>query len=62
MIKDGALVSEVNSQIDAILGKMDAVAVVVPEFGTIAMLILVIAIISIISVTARTKLSLASKI
>jgi predicted secreted protein with PEFG-CTERM motif len=62
MIKDGASVSEVNSQIDAILGKMDAVAVVVPEFGTIAMLILVIAIISIISVTARTKLSLASKI
>ena len=62
MIKDGAPASEVNSQIDAILVKMDAVAVVVPEFGTIVAMILVVAIISIISVTARSKLSLTSKI
>jgi predicted secreted protein with PEFG-CTERM motif len=61
MIKEGAPVSEVNSQIDAILVKMDTVAVIVPEFGTIAVLILVVATISIISITARTKLSLVPK-
>ena len=62
MIKDGATVQEVTSQIDAILVKMDDVTVVVPEFGTIAVMILVVAIISIISVTARSKLSLTPKI
>ena len=62
MIKEGATVQEVTSQIDAILVKMDDVAVVVPEFGTIAVMILVVAIISIISVTARSKLSLSPKI
>ncbi len=62
MIKDGAPASEVNSQIDAIQVKMDDVAVVVPEFGTIVALVLVISIITIISVTARSKLSLTSKI
>lgn len=62
MIKNGAPASEVNSQIDAILVKMDSVAVVVPEFGTIAVLILIIATISIITITARTKLSLVPKI
>lgn len=62
MIKDGASVSEVTSQIDTILVKMDDVAVVVPEFGTIAVLILVVAIISIIAVTARSKISIVSKI
>jgi hypothetical protein len=42
MIKHGAPASQVSSQIDTILTKMDIVAVVVPEFGTIAILVLVV--------------------
>ena len=45
MIKNGASSSEVDSQIDAILIKMTTVEQVVPEFGSIAILILVTAII-----------------
>jgi len=45
MIKNGASSSEVDSQIDAILIKMTTVEQVVPEFGSIAILILVAAII-----------------
>ena len=45
MIKSGASSSEVDSQIDAILIKMITVEQVVPEFGSIAILILVAAII-----------------
>jgi len=43
------------------IGQMDA-AQVVPEFGTIATLILVVAIVSIIAVTAKSKLSLMPRI
>jgi len=35
---------------------------VVPEFGTIAMIILAVAIVSIIAITAKTKISLIPKL
>jgi len=62
MMKSGASVSEVNSQIDAILIKMDTVEVVVPEFGTIAAIILAVAITSIIVISTRSKLNLVPKL
>ena len=56
MIKEGASVSDVNSQIDAILIKMTTVEHVVPEFGSIAMLILVTAIIGLVLFARKTNL------
>jgi predicted secreted protein with PEFG-CTERM motif len=56
LIKSGASVSEVNSQIDVIMIKMDTVEVVVPEFGTTPMMILVVAIIGSILFASRSKL------
>ncbi len=56
MIKNGAPSSEVNQKIDAIISDMDIVQVSVPEFGTVAMMILAVAIISIVAVTAKTKM------
>ncbi|MGI0009137.1 MAG: PEFG-CTERM sorting domain-containing protein [Nitrosopumilaceae archaeon] len=62
MIKNGATVEEVNSQIDEILLKMDEVAVIVPEFGQMALLVLAVAIISIIAISVRNqKFSLIPK-
>lgn len=62
MIKNGAPVEEINSQIDEILLKMDQVAVIVPEFGQMALLVLVVAIISIIALSVRNqKFSLLPK-
>ena len=58
MIKNNAAPSEVSDQIDSILAKMDTIAVIVPEFGTIAMMILVIAIVSIVAISAKSRLSL----
>ncbi|WP_316506240.1 PEFG-CTERM sorting domain-containing protein [Nitrosopumilus sp.] len=58
MIKNGEPSSKVSAHIDAILEKMDTIATVVPEFGTIAMMILAVAIISIVAVSARSKISL----
>ena len=58
MIKEGKPASEINTQADIILKKMDEVAVAVPEFGTIAMMVLTVAIISIVAVTARSKISI----
>lgn len=58
MIKNDAPISEVHEQVDAILTKMDTIATVVPEFGTIAMMILTVAIISIIVITTKSRLSL----
>jgi len=57
MIKAGASVSEVNSQIDAILIKMTTVEQVVPEFGTIAILILVTAIIGSVLFARKSNLA-----
>ena len=61
MIRSDASVSDVNQQVDKILVKMDTVAKVVPEFGTIAMMILSVAIISIVAITAKSKLGILSK-
>ena len=58
MIKNGESISKIDSQIDAILVKMDTIAEVVPEFGTIAMMILVVSIISIIAVTSKSRISI----
>ena len=63
MIKQGAPSTQVSSQIDTILSKMDTVAVVVPEFGTIAMMILVVSIVAVIVLASKSKtLSLVNKI
>ena len=51
MIRNGQSSDQINSQIDAISEKMGDIATVVPEFGTIAMLILAISIISIVIVS-----------
>jgi len=58
MIKNGQPSSEIDSQVDAILEKMDAISMVVPEFGTIAIMILAVASISIVAVTAKSRIAL----
>lgn len=55
MIRNDAPISEVETQIDTLLIKMEAVEMAVPEFGTIAMLVMVVAIIGIVIVTAQHK-------
>jgi len=60
MIKNDASTSKVDQKVDDILAKMDTVAKVVPEFGTITMMILSVAIISIVAVTAKSRLSIMS--
>jgi predicted secreted protein with PEFG-CTERM motif len=62
MIKNDDSVSQVNQKVDDILEKMDAVAKVVPEFGTIAMMILAVSIISIIAVSAKSRLKIMPRI
>ena len=52
MIKNNESPEMINSHIDVILDKMDTIAIIVPEFGTIAVMILVVAIISIITLKA----------
>ena len=58
MIKNGESSSKINAQVDAILEKMNTIAAIVPEFGTIAMMILAIAVISIVAITAKSRISL----
>ena len=58
MIKSGEPSSKIDTQVDAILEKMDTIATVVPEFGTIAMMVLAVAIISIIAVTSKSRISI----
>lgn len=58
MITNDVPASEVNQQIDVILEKIDTVAKVVPEFGTLAMMILAVAVISIVAITAKSRLIL----
>lgn len=55
MIKNGAPVSEVSAQIDDILLKMDEVAVIVPEFGQIAAMILIAGLIGSIVIFSKSK-------
>ena len=58
MIKTGEPSSKIDTQVDAILEKMDTIATVVPEFGTIAMMVLAVAIISIVAVTSKSRISI----
>ena len=60
MIKAGASASEVSDQIDAILLKMDAVAVIVPEFGAMAAIVLAVAVSVAIVFASRSRLSIIS--
>ena len=62
MIKNGAPASEVSSQIETVLVKMETVAVVVPEFGTIAMMVLVVSIVAVIALASRSKTLSLSRI
>lgn len=55
MIKSGVPASKVSAHIDEILAKMDKVAVIVPEFGTIALVVLAIATITIIVIANKNK-------
>jgi predicted secreted protein with PEFG-CTERM motif len=55
MINNDAPSLEVNQQVDDILVKMDNVAKIVPEFGTIAAMILVVGIISTMVILSKNK-------
>ena len=58
MIKSNESTDKVDAQIDMILSDLAQAKKVVPEFGTITMMILAVAIISIIGFTTRSKISL----
>ena len=58
MIKNSEPSSQIDAHIDNTLAKMDTIATIVPEFGTIAIMILAISIISIVAVTSKSKISL----
>lgn len=58
MIRNGEPSSDVNEHIDAILVKMDTIAKVVPEFGTMTIIILTAAIICVMAVTTKSKITL----
>jgi predicted secreted protein with PEFG-CTERM motif len=55
MISNNAPASEVNQQVDDILAKIDTVAKIVPEFGTITVMILVVGIISTMVLLSKSK-------
>ena len=54
-IRSGAPVSQVDAKIDAILEKMDEVAVIVPEFGAMAAIVLAVSVVAILAVTSRLR-------
>ncbi len=61
MMRDGAPVPEVEAQIDAVLDKMNAVAAVVPEFGTVAVIVLAAAAVAAVAAaSARPGLRLSA--
>ncbi|MGI0010869.1 MAG: PEFG-CTERM sorting domain-containing protein [Nitrosopumilaceae archaeon] len=63
MIRNGAPASEVNALIDELLLKMDTVAVIVPEFGPMALAVLVTAIVAIVALSMKyQKLSLVQRL
>ncbi|HSB84435.1 MAG TPA: PEFG-CTERM sorting domain-containing protein [Nitrosarchaeum sp.] len=62
MIKNDASSSQVDQKVDDILAKMDTVAKIVPEFGTITVMVLAVAIISIVVVSAKSRLSIMPRI
>lgn len=62
MIQSNAPASEVDSQIDMILEDLEEARMVVPEFGTVAVMILVVAIMSVILLSAKSRLSLVPRL
>jgi predicted secreted protein with PEFG-CTERM motif len=62
MIKNGEPVPKVTAHIDAILKKMDTIATIVPEFGPIAVMILIAGIISVIVISRSKNLSILPRI
>jgi|CXWL01.1.fsa_nt_gi predicted secreted protein with PEFG-CTERM motif len=60
MIKSNESSDKVDAQIDMILSDLAQAKKVVPEFGTVTMMILAVAIVSIIGFTARSKISLGA--
>ncbi len=56
MMKEGAPASEVSEQVDAILLKMDAVSVIVPEFGAMAAIVLAVGVTAAIALASRSRL------
>jgi len=61
MIKTGESFDSVDAQIDMILMDLDTAQKIVPEFGTIAMMILAVAIISIVAITSKSKFSIIQR-
>lgn len=61
LIKNNASQEEVNNLVDTILIKMDTVAVIVPEFGTVVLIVLMTGIVSTI-LLSRTKINFIQKI
>ena len=60
MIRNGEPVADVEAQIDLIQDRMDTVAVIVPEFGPVAVVVLAVAIVAIVAITARSRLGMAA--
>ena len=54
-IKNNVSPAELDEHVDAILEKMDSVAKIVPEFGTIATMVLIVGIISSIAILSKSK-------
>ena len=56
MIRDGASPDDVDAQVDAILIKMDAVEKIVPEFGVMVLVVLIVATSAVILLTRHSKI------
>jgi len=61
MIQSNSTISDVEAQIDVILGDLEQAKVVVPEFGVLTAIVLVIAIVSVITLTSKTRLGYQTK-
>ena len=61
-IRSGAPVSQVDAKIDAILEKMDEVAVIVPEFGAMAAIVLAVSVVAVLAVTSRSRFSIVPRL
>jgi len=61
-ISNNAPTSEVNQQVDSIILKMDTVAKIVPEFGSIAAMVLIVGIISVVLISKSKNLSVLPRI
>lgn len=58
MIRDDASISDVTQQIDIILEKLDSIAAIVPEFGVLAIMILILALTSSIVLLKKSSLNI----